>query len=107
MTALEQTRRLLDAAVEHGEIAEVVRLLAVGVRDPAIAALCASSLAYQRESRPPPRRRRAIAPAPRRRYLPREHGSERGYQQHYTDRTDACLPCRVAHSRHNYQRRTA
>lgn len=34
----------------------------------------------------------------------REHGSERGYNQHRTRDEDACLLCRVAHNAHNRAR---
>ena len=30
--------------------------------------------------------------------LPREHGSERGYQQHRSRREPFCAPCRLAHN---------
>lgn len=33
--------------------------------------------------------------------LPREHGTERGFQQHRTDRTPPCGRCLYAHQLHN------
>lgn len=83
--------------------AEVARLLAAGVRDEATAWLCAAAhLRLQRE-RAEARLRRVDGgpPWPR----PREHDSERGYQQHRYDQTPACDPCRAAHALEH--RRTA
>lgn len=78
------------------EAAEVARLLGAGVRSVAVARRCASAVSYQHELA-----HRAL--------LPREHGSERGYQQHRYDDTPACAPCLDAHAEHNetLERRSA
>lgn len=35
--------------------------------------------------------------------LPREHGTDRGYQQHRQHAEPACASCKAAHVRHNYE----
>lgn len=73
--------------------AEASRLVALGLSR-AVANDCAQ--AYVRHRR-------------RTRLLRREHGSERGYQQHRYDGTPTCTPCKDAHAQHNEspERRTA
>lgn len=44
---------------------------------------------------------RGIAGRPR---VIREHGTERGWQQHRHDRTAKCFACRLAHSSHTNDR---
>lgn len=81
--ATELYRRMKD---------EANRLLAAGVQSEEIAWMCAGAfIRHQDAARPWPR--------------PREHGSERGYQQHRYDDTPACAPCRAAHAHEH--RRTA